>query len=915
MAAVSRSGHRQSWRWALASALLAALPSAAPADDTAQPVDDVSAATAQDADGDNHEPSKFKKFAEVVKHAQHLPGLIDLYHDDQRLYAALRPADFDKPLLAPIAVASGAGAAGMAFNFDEQWIVAFRRTGDRVQFLRKNVRYTAPDDSPLAKAVAQGYRDSVLMMLEIVSDDAPDGAILVDLSKIFFSNFADFSTGSLEESKSRWYDVQAYPKNLELQVEATFNGSPVPAGSGKNGDLGFVDKRGVSLILHYGLVELPPPGYRPRLADPRLGHFVSAVKNFDSADPDSLFERRINRWRLEKSDPDAELSPPKQQLVWWIEDTVPLVYRPYVEAGILEWNKAFERLGYQNAIAVRWQGPEDDFAPEDVNYCTFRWIASPYGYAMSNLRANPITGEIVDGDILFDASWIRYWQREQAYLVGTKAAALAGGAPGDELVSPLHAAFRAARAAANRDCDACGGAGSCRYAATLQQQLAMAHALAPGGELPREAIGQVIKAVTMHEVGHSLGLRHNFRGSGRYALAELYGAQAALDDGLLGSVMDYAPLNLAGRGEQQGDYATATLGPYDYWAIEYAYKEIPPEDEAAELQRIAARSAEPQLAYGSDEDYTAAHDPRVNQYDLGAEPLEFARRRVELARQGLDDIEDRLVSDGESWQRLRPAVLVLWRQFGDAAFLASRYVGGRWVAHDVRGTPEAREPLQPVPAALQRDALRFIAEEILVDEPIPRRAELLRRMTTEQWSHWGVDSSAYEGKVGVSYFDFVAAVQEVALSELLGSGDRLRRVETNLAMSSDDERPLTLAEVFQACHEAIWGAAAADAQQGRAPQPDKTRRNLQRMHIQQLVEIVDSTEASDAKELAYQHLSGQRNDFPADARSLALAELLQLRDLLDRIATTSDAAAEPVVAAHWNACRHAIERAVQHGAD
>ena len=118
---------------------------------------------------------------------------------------------------------------------------------------------------------------------------------------------------------------------------------------------------------------------------------MSATKDFGVTDADTNFVRLINRWRLEKATPQSKLSPPKKQIVWYVEDTVPIEYRPYVEEGIREWNKAFEKIGFKDAIAVRWEeSGRDDFDPEDTNYCTFRWITSDNGYAMSCLRANPL---------------------------------------------------------------------------------------------------------------------------------------------------------------------------------------------------------------------------------------------------------------------------------------------------------------------------------------------------------------------------------------------------------------------------------------------------------------------------------------------------------------------------------------------
>ena len=211
---------------------------------------------------------------------------------------------------------------------------------------------------------------------------------------------------------------------MELEVEATFSGG---GGGGRRSHMGcgdgVADHRGITVVIHYSLMKTPDFGYRPRKADDRVGHFLNATKDYAVTDADSNFVRLINRWRLEKANPASKLSPPKKQIVWYVEDTVPIEYRPYVEEGIREWNKAFEKIGFKDAIAVRWEeSGRDDFDPEDTNYCTFRWITSDNGYAMSCLRANPLTGEMIDGDVVFDASFIRYWKQEYALLVGSTTA-------------------------------------------------------------------------------------------------------------------------------------------------------------------------------------------------------------------------------------------------------------------------------------------------------------------------------------------------------------------------------------------------------------------------------------------------------------------------------------------------------------
>ena len=183
------------------------------------------------------------------------------------------------------------------------------------------------------------------------------------------------------------------------------------------GDDTVIDSRGKTVIIHYGLCRIARAGYQPRLADDRIGYFLSVVKDFSSDNKDTSFIRYINRWRLERADGSpwkqgAKLVPPKKKIVFWIEKSRPRRISRAVREGILEWNKAFEKIGFRDAIEVRQQENEE-FDPEDVNYSTFRWITTDRGFAMGPSRANPLTGEIIDADIIFDASMVRFYRRDQ----------------------------------------------------------------------------------------------------------------------------------------------------------------------------------------------------------------------------------------------------------------------------------------------------------------------------------------------------------------------------------------------------------------------------------------------------------------------------------------------------------------------
>src|SRR5438132_4280349 len=382
--------------------------------------------------GLDHE-KKFEDFNKTVQGGKVYEGLFRLHQKDDKLYAEIKPEQLNRPFLCPIAIARGMAMGGYTINFEEQWVLVFKRVGDKVHLIRRNVRYQAKPGSPVAKAVETTYTDSVLMALRIVSINPMFQSLLINLNDIFMTDFANLGMGFFDSGRSSWHKVKTFPKNVELEVSATYGGNRRFMGA----DDGVIDPRGNTVVLHYGLVELPDSGYQPRLADDRVGHFLSVVKDFSTDSKDTTFLRHINRWRLERAENDPKhkdkLSAPKKKIVFWIERSVPDEYRAYVREGILEWNKAFEKIGFRDAIEVRQQETEE-FDPEDINYNTFRWIASGQSYAMGPSRANPLPGEILDADIIFDADMIRAWRQQYTLRPG-------GGSPAlEEPVSMIQAA-------------------------------------------------------------------------------------------------------------------------------------------------------------------------------------------------------------------------------------------------------------------------------------------------------------------------------------------------------------------------------------------------------------------------------------------------------------------------------------------
>ncbi len=859
---------------------------------------------------------KYQDFEAVTRGSKELEGLFRLHEKDDHVYCEIRPDQFEKLFLCPVAVARGAGLGGDTLNFGDQWVLFFHRVGDKVHLVRRNVHFSARKDLPVARAVETTYTDSVLVALPILSIHPQRQTVLLDLNNVFMTNFAGLPLGNFDPGRSTWFKVKAFPQNIELEVAATFAGGGGPD---------VIDGRGTTVVIHYGLLQLPEGGYQPRLADDRVGHFLSVVKDFSSDNRDTSFVRYIDRWRLERAENDPKhpdrLSPPKKKIVFWIEKSVPDDYRAYVREGILEWNKAFEKIGFRDAIEVRQQESED-FDPEDVTYNTFRWITTDRGFARGPSRSNPLTGEILDADIVFDASMVTAWKRyyQNAGAGGATAfdepvsliqATRQGWNLGDALfLPPGQTAGWNDRTGAGRPADVRRAQrwaldqGVCQCGACMSYELGLAAmALAargevkPGEKVPEELIGQAIKEVTMHEVGHTLGLRHNFKASTMLKNEQLHDTSITRKVGLVGSVMDYSPINLAPKGVKQGDYFTTTLGPYDYWAIEYAYKPLPggTEGEYDKLQEIASRCAGPGLDYATDEDMFSSSDPLVNVWDLGADPMKFAQDRMLLAEELMKDLSDRVVDKGEGYQRARSAFNLLLRQYGDGAYLVARNIGGETMHRDHRGDPGGRDPFVPVPAAKQREALKFLQEHILTEKTFRFSPQLLRRLAADRWVHWG--SPTELASVEYPLHERVLSVQRIVLDHTMDP-DVLRRVENNTLKAGKDEQPLRLAEVFRCLTDAIWAEAPApakDQKEPRQPAPSSAiRRNLQREYLKDLSRLVLGTNGADQA--------------PADARSLARMHLREVQRRIEAALKNDKAPLDDTARAHLEECQDRIAK-------
>jgi hypothetical protein len=426
-------------------------------------------------------------------------------------------------------------------------------------------------------------------------------------------------------------------------------------------------------------------------------------------------------------------------------------------------------------------------------------------------------------------------------------------------------------------------------------------------KLPDEFLGQAIKEVVMHEVGHSLGLRHNFKASIMLKPEQVNDPSITRVKGMTGSVMDYNPINVAPKGQKQGDFASTTIGPYDYWAIEYAYKPVMGSEEN-ELKKIAARSPDPDLAFATDDDFMN-NDPQVNTYDLTSDTLAYGKMRMAMASELLKDLDKKVVKDGESWVRLRSAFMSCVSQFANGAYLASEYIGGQSVNRDFKGTDKARDPVNPITGSRQREALKVVVDQILADTSFHFSPGLLRKLITESWQD---DRFASYGEMDYPIFRIILSIQEIVLDQCLDPSV-LQRIQNQEIQSEPGSDPIKIAEIFRALSEGTFAELAAPPSSGSPPFVISTiRRNLQREYVKRLSTMVLGPRR-DPFSSGYRFVIfyGLEAPAPPDARNLARLHLEEIGQKVDKLLGQPDLKIDDTTRAHLKEIRFRIERVLK----
>ena len=803
---------------------------------------------------------KKKTIADLTKSSRKYPGLFTVYEDTTTgaLQLQIRESQigneyiyFTHTVNAPVSAGTYRG------NYRGSRVLSIQKHFDKIEIISENTAYYFDPENALSRAAKANISPSILVSEKIAARNDSTGNILIKADDIFLSealhrinrtqNNKKFSLGKLSKIKTKCLSVNNYPKNTDFIIAYTYE-NPNPKGGGD----GITDARNVTITLQHTLIEMPKNDYQPRFDDPRVGYFSTQVTDLTSTSV-TPYRDRIHRWHLKKRDPKSKRSEPVVPITWWIENTTPKELRPTIKKAALAWNIAFEVTGFKNAVVVKEQPDDADWEAGDIRYNVLRWTSSPNppfgGYGPSFV--NPRTGQILGADVMLEFAFLTSRVRY------------------DKL-------FDNATPNADSDIPQYCSMGHELHASNLfgTQTLRVSGASKVEVEaLLKESIYYLI----LHEIGHTLGLNHNMKSSQLHTPAQLHDKNRTGKMGLLASVMDYPAVNLALPGQKQGHYYTTRPGPYDIWAIEFGYspRQDNVKDEQTRLEKILARSTEPELMFGNDADDMRSSkrgiDPRVMIFDLSSDAIAHATGRIELINDVKNKILAKYNTQGNTYHELKTAYLTLSSQHGNAATVLSRYIGGIYVDRAVIGQPGASQPFTPVALADQKRAMDALAKYVLSPNAFDMPPDLYHHLQ-EQRRGFGFSRAPEDPKI----HDRVIGIQQRVFSHLLHPTVQARLLDTALYGNE-----YALSDMMADLTDAVF---AADAE---GP-VSSFRQNLQAEYVNRLTKII----APESKRIYA-------------SRAIALHNLKAIQSRLKEKKTT-DASTE----AHTGYILHLIEQAL-----
>jgi len=802
------------------------------------------------ADEKDEKEKKKKKFiTDLTKDHEVLDGLFKLYRDPKTgsLNMEVREDQLGKEFIYFSHTADGVVDGGhFRGQYRTQKILKLNKHFNTIEIVEENPFFYFDPENNISKSQSANISPATLFAAKVKAESEEGTSYLINVDSLFKSEALDqvkpaprpkvkpwerFSLGKLSGNKTRISAVKNFPENTFITVDYVYtNPAPMNTGSGFQ----ITDPRNVKVRVQHTLVPMPDNGYEPRFDDARVGYFLDYVNDMTdrSATP---WRDMIKRWKLVKKDPNAAVSEPVEPIVWWIENTTPEELRPTIKKAAETWNIAFEAAGFKDALQVKIQPDDATWDADDIRYNVLRWTSSPRppfgGYGPS--FSNPRTGQILGADIMLEYSFLT--NRINIGNIFDKAMLETAKKEGNDALNRLreHEMY-------------------CGMASHLQLNNMLGNTLNAAFNGTATASAQLVEEsiyyLVLHELGHTLGLNHNMKAtqSRSYETAHEKAAQGA---GLVASVMDYPSINFAPKTKKQAHYYTVKPGPYDIWAIQFGYD--PTLDDPAKRNAHLARSNEKDLAFGNDADDMRAPgkgiDPRVNIYDMTDDAVQFAADRLKLDRLAMDELREKFTKNGQSYQELRNAYLILTADMAWQGRVISRYIGGVYVDRSLAGQEGAQDPYRPVEEQKQKQAMKLLREYILSPDAFATDPKLLQYLAIQRRGFFH-----YNATEDPKVHSRVSIIQADIISHILHPITLLRVTDSSLYGNT-----YSITEMMQDLTNAVFD----DDSRGSV---NSFRQELQIMYVNGLVGI----------------LSGENYDYIA--RSHALANLRDIRKNMDR---------------------------------
>ncbi|MDA8558481.1 zinc-dependent metalloprotease [Flavobacteriaceae bacterium] len=763
---------------------------------------------------DSKKPKKEKTFEDIItKEAITDKGLFNIHKVKEKYYYEINDTLFGREMLMVTRIAKTASGLGFGGGKQNTQVLRWQKKDNKILLRVVSHNVVASDSLPVNEAVLNSNFEPILYSFKIESKGIDSTSTLIEVTKLFSedvkplgfpqSRRKGYKISSLNSKKSFIESIKSYPENIESRHVKTYNSSSPPSNSSTGT---------ISLEINNSMILLPKVPMKRRYFDQRVGWFARSQVDYGLDVQESKSLKYLDRWRLEVRDEDlekfknGELVTPKKQIVYYIDRATPVKWRKYLKQGIEDWQIAFEEAGFKNAIIAKdppTKEEDPDWSPEDVRYSVVRYLASPIPNANGPHVSDPRSGEILESDI----NWYH------------------------NVMTLLRNWFFVQTAAINED--------------------------ARGVSFDDEVMGRLIRFVSAHEVGHTIGLPHNMGSSSAYPVDSLRSATFTKKYGTAPSIMDYARFNYIAQPEDKGVALMPDIGVYDKHSVRWGYRPIPDAKTAKDEKKTLdkwIRDNENSLMhrFGS-----AGIDPSSQTEDLGDDAVKASEYGILNLKRIIPNLNKWTSEDGKDYSDLQTMYGQVLSQFNRYMGHVSSNIGG---VYQYYKTYDQEGPVYThVKKSRQKKCMNFLNDQ-LFETPT-----------------WMIDNNILNKIEFAGITNRIRSTQSRTLNSILDFGKMARLIENE---AINGKAAYTLIDMMSDLKEGIWKELYTHKT------IDVYRRNLQLAYLDRISYIMNEEQGSIPSWARGRVTSVKVSQ--SDIRTIAVGQLLELKKDIKKHKNRSD---------------------------